>query len=420
MKSLLSRRDFLAATGGALLAAGCASRGEPTEPDGLAERIRGLLLGTYLGDALGGPIEFQPADQVAGIANPPKAWWDDEVWDADARRQAAERLRLRSYRELRPRPESYAHWLPDAAPGTITDDSRHKFVLLHALREAERRHRQPDVRGLAQAYLDWPQLPALRRRPHYSELCADWIEEWQLGARWVLGDRDEHRALPPERMWIGLPTCCGQMTSLPLAAVHAGRPEAAYRAAYELGFFDNGFGKDLNAALVAGLAVALAIPASTPAAEAWSKIIATLRQTDPLRHGSVRWTHRSVDRWLDVAHAQVVAAQGRPARLFAGLNREFAQTTKWEAQVPFTVVFACAEFAEWDPLAALQLSLEWGHDSDSYAQLLGAFVGALNGPDIFPAAWRNTVTERLREDYEVEIEADTRLLVRLHRQMPAR
>jgi hypothetical protein len=166
--------------------------------------------------------------------------------------------------------------------------------------------------------------------------------------------------------------------------------------------------------------VALAIPAGTPAPEAWSKIIATLRQTDPLRHGSVRWTHRSVDRWLDVAHAQVVAAQRRPARLFAGLDREFARTTKWEAQVPFTVVFACAEFADWDPLAALQLSLEWGHDSDSYAQLLGAFVGALNGPDIFPPAWRNTVTERLREDYEVEIEADTRLLVRLHRQTPAR
>jgi ADP-ribosylglycohydrolase len=418
MNPYLSRRSFLAATGATLLGAGCASPGQPDTVDGLQERIRGLLLGTYLGDALGGPIEFQPPDQVARIADAPKTWRDDEVLDANARRQAADRLRLRSYRELRPTPESYAHWLPHAEAGTITDDSRHKFVLLHALREADRHRQRLDVRGLAQAYLDWPDLPALRRRPHYRELCADWIEEWQFGARWVLGDRDERRALPPERMWIGLPTCCGQMTLLPLAALHAGRPEAAYRAAYELAFFDNGFGKDLNAALVAGLATALAVPAGTPAADGWAKVLATLRQTDPLRHGAVRWTHRSVDRWLDVAHAQVAAAQGRPARLFAGLNREFAQTTKWEAQVPFTVVFACAELAEWEPLAALQLSLEWGHDSDSYAQLLGALVGALHGPEIFPTAWREAVEARLRSDYEVDVASDVRLLVRLGQPKP--
>jgi hypothetical protein len=125
-----------------------------------------------------------------------------------------------------------------------------------------------------------------------------------------------------------------------------------------------------------------------------------------------------VDRWLDVAHAQVAAAQGRPARLFAGLNREFAQTTKWEAQVPFTVVFACAELAEWEPLAALQLSLEWGHDSDSYAQLLGALVGALHGPEIFPTAWREAVEARLRSDYDVDADADVRLLVRLGQPKP--
>ena len=72
MNPHLSRRSFLAATGATLLGAGCASRVQPDTADGLEERIRGLLLGAYLGDALGGSIEFQPPDQVARIADAPK------------------------------------------------------------------------------------------------------------------------------------------------------------------------------------------------------------------------------------------------------------------------------------------------------------------------------------------------------------
>ncbi len=418
--TVFSRRTFLAATtAAAVTVAGgsCATRPRNSSAvPTLEDRIRGLMIGTYLGDALGGPIEFQPPEQVHALADAPKEWRDDEVFDEAARSATAGRLRLRSYGDLRPVPESYAHWLPNALPGTITDDSRHKLVLLHALREAERRNRRElNVRELAQAYLDWPGLPAQRSRPHYGALCADWLEEWQLGARWVLGERDLKRALPPERMWVGLPTCSGQMTLTPLAALHAGQPSAAYRAAYDLAYFDNGIGRDLNAALVAGLAAALVFPndPANPAA-AWASVESQMREADPYRYLKVRWTERSVNRWLAVAHTAVRAADRRPARLFATLNREFALNSKWEAQVPFTVAFACAEMADYDPLAALQLSLEWGHDSDSYAQLLGAFVGALWGPAVFPVQWRQTVVERLRADYSVDFEADVRLLTRLH------
>jgi ADP-ribosylglycohydrolase len=47
----------------------------------------------------------------------------------------------------------------------------------------------------------------------------------------------------------------------------------------------------------------------------------------------------------------------------------------------------------------LQLSIEWGWDHDSYAQLLGAFIGAMYGPEIFPSAMRETVANRLILDY---------------------
>lgn len=392
-------------------------RGAAATDVDIRARIHGLLIGGYLGDALGGPVEFQEAAKVQALPDPPKRWRDDEVFDAPARAAAAARLRLRPYAPLRPVSESYGQWGSNCPPGTVTDDSRHKLVLLHALRAADRADAWPlDVRGLAQAYLDWPARPVVAENPEFRAQCADWLEEWQLAARWVLGERDAARALPPERMWQGLPTCCGQMTLPPLAAVFAGRPDDAHRAAWHLAFFDNGFGRDLNAALVAALATALVTP-SDPAQPkpAWDAVLAALRETDPYRHRKIRWSQRAVDRWLDLALRAAREAEGRPARMFAVFEQEFRHSSKWEAQVPFVVAFGCLALAEFEPLPAMQLTLEWGHDSDSYAQLLGAFTGALFGPGIFPAAWREAVAARLAADFSEDLEAQVDLLDRLRR-----
>ncbi|HMO66007.1 MAG TPA: ADP-ribosylglycohydrolase family protein, partial [Verrucomicrobiota bacterium] len=94
----------------------------------VSARIRGLLLGAYLGDALGGPVEFQDPDKVQALPDPPKRWGDDEILDAPARAAAAARLRLRPYAPLRPVSESYGQWGTNCPPGTVTDDSRHKLV----------------------------------------------------------------------------------------------------------------------------------------------------------------------------------------------------------------------------------------------------------------------------------------------------
>ena len=103
----------------------------------------------------------------------------------------------------------------------------------------------------------------------------------------------------------------------------------------------------------------------------------------------------------------------RPARLFATLDAEFKDTVKWEAQVPFVVALACLEIADYDPLAALALSLEWGNDTDSYAQMTGALIGAMHGPDIFPTKARAAVETRLRADYEQDLSELARFMAQL-------
>ena len=41
----------------------------------------------------------------------------------------------------------------------------------------------------------------------------------------------------------------------------------------------------------------------------------------------------------------------------------------------------------------------WGHDTDSYPQLAGAFIGALHGEEIFPTDARIAVEKQLLTDY---------------------
>ncbi|MFN0067168.1 MAG: hypothetical protein ACKVYV_05975, partial [Limisphaerales bacterium] len=123
----------------------------------------------------------------------------------------------------------------------------------------------------------------------------------------------------------------------------------------------------------------------------------------------------AVDRWLDFALGAAREAEGRPARMFAVFEREFRHNSKWEAQVPFVVAFGCLALAEFEPLPALQLTLEWGHDTDSYAQLLGVFIGALFGPEVFPAALREPVVARLAADFGEDLGAQADLLDRLRR-----
>ena len=386
------------------------------ERERLQSRIRGMLLGSLIGDALGGPVEFQSLNDVAKLSMPPKQWQNGERLNEEALKAAESRLMLRPYAPLRPDPEPYGHWLADAPAGTITDDSRHKFVLMHALRQALKDDEFPVTRqSLARAFLEWPHSSVVRDREDYRQLCEEWLEEFAKPARWILGERDRNLALPPERMWIGLPTCCGQMILPPIAAVYPGQPENAYLATWNLAFFDNGFGKDLNAALVAGLAVAMMQPDSKDTKDPWSKVVASMRETDPYHYGRVPWTTRPVDLWLDKTFAAVDRADHQPARLFAEWEQQFSSTIKWQAEVPFVVALGALRMCPRYPLAALQLSIEWGHDTDSYAALVGAFIGARFGEAVFPKELREPVEKRLRADFEEELDEWVKVLAMARR-----
>ena len=69
--------------------------------EGLRDKVEGLLVGSLIGDAAGGPVEFRPPDATAEWLPHCRDWPDERVVDADTLAELAAALRLAPYGPLR-------------------------------------------------------------------------------------------------------------------------------------------------------------------------------------------------------------------------------------------------------------------------------------------------------------------------------
>ncbi len=363
---------------------------------------------------MGGPVEFDEEGRAGQLMPRLRDWPRERAIGPSDLKTLAASLPLHGYEQLRPTTASYGPWTTSAPAGTVTDDSRHKIILMDALRRARDSGEPATRRSLAKAYLRFDNHPCIAAHPGYSDLNEEGHAEFRQAARWVLGQTSTERALPPERIWAGVGTCCGMMTLLPLAGAFPNRPEAAYRAAFELGFFDNGNAKDINAALVAALAVAITLDAdhNDPASrrQAWQQLKQVMLETDPFRYEDSPYTKRPVRQWMDYAEEAVRRSAGSPKALYRIFADECRVEHWWESHLIFVIVLACSELCDYDPLATMHVILDFGYDTDSSAQVLGAIAGALFGSDVFPAAMRATVTEQFQADYLEDLDEWTAVL----------
>jgi ADP-ribosylglycohydrolase len=363
--------------------------------------VAGLVMGGLLGDALGGPTEFQEGPHIDAVLPNLRRWPDDRRLTAADRRALAEGLQLRSYSGLRPQAEPYGPWSAGGPAGTVTDDSRHKIVLMRTLQRAIRDDRWPvTAADLAREYLAFTPHEGQAPDERLLILNDEGFREYRYAARWLLGDRDEQRARPVERLWSGVANCSGQMLLLPLAAAFPGQPEQAYRAAFMLDFVDAPIARDLAASMVAALASVMD-PATLawPAEQRWQRLLTTLRQTDPWGFAAVPFAGRPWIRWLDQAETFATDARGDTGALFRRLETDGQPVYWWDAHFTLLVPLACLHHCQFDPLATLHLTLDFRHDSDSYAQVLGAMIGAVHGQQVFPQPMRDAVAARLSADY---------------------
>jgi len=346
----------------------------------LSSKIEGMLIGSVIGDAAGGPVEF---------VNPPiRSFWsttDDKITKEGI-------LTLGSLFKLRAYPkdvEPFAQWEPYGPEGTITDDTRFKLIFFNTLKNYDG---VLTMKNFAQSVLDFRnELPE-----KYKDNYDDWIPEIEYATNWALGKKDN--AYPVERIWGGIPTMEGQMPFLPIAALNPADPEWCYLKTYELGYFDIGIAKDINSALVAGLARTLQEDGS------WKNFEEAMRTIDPYHYNKVLYVDRQLIKWLDLSHDLVRRSDGNIAKLFTLLEEYLETVYWWEAWVPIVVVMTCAEIVNYNPLASMQLMMEFGHDTDSYAQVMGAVLGAIHGKEVWPEDIVDTVNSRMKEQFNQNVD----------------
>ena len=100
----------------------------------------------------------------------------------------------------------------------------------------------------------------------------------------------------------------------------------------------------------------------------------------------------------------VKRADGNIAKLFVLLEENLETIYWWEAWVPIVVVMTCAEIVDYQPMASMQLMMEFGHDTDSYAQVMGAVLGAIHGKDVWPKDISSTVNNRMKEQFNQNVD----------------
>jgi len=341
----------------------------------LEDKIEGLLIGSAIGDAAGGPLEF--------VHPPDRGFWTTtkKQITKEGIQTLADSFKLRGYPKDA---EPFAQWEPYASAGTITDDTRFKMILFNTLKN----HQGKLIRkNFAAEVMDFRNQITDKYKPWFDK----WIVEIAYASRWVLGERVN--AYPPDRIWGGIPTMAGQMPFLPIAVLYPHDARKAYLKTWELGYFDVGVAKDMNAALVAGLVGALQKNSD------WKIVEQYMRETDPYNFNHVLYVPRRLTEWIEMSHWFVKRANGNIATLFRILENELQAKTWWESWVPIVVVFSCAEIVDYHPLASMQLMMEFGHDTDSYAQVMGAVMGAIHGKNVFPEDIRNTVNKRMKEQF---------------------
>ena len=346
----------------------------------LFSKIEGLLIGSAIGDAAGGPVEF--------VHPPLRSYWSttEEKISKQGIEELGSLFKLRAYPK---NAEPFAQWEPYGPRGTITDDTRFKIIFFNAL---DRYGLDMSVKDFAQSVLDFKDVLPTKYKDDFDE----WIPEIAFATNWVLGNQE--KAYPVERLWGGIPTMMGQMPFLPIATLNPQNPEWCYLKTYELGCFDVGVAKDINSALVAGLARALQSDGS------WKTFEESMRTVDPYKYGEVIYVERELHRWLDLSHKLVKRADQNIAGLFTLLEENLNTRYWWEAWVPLVVVMSCAEIVNYHPLASMQLMNEFGHDTDSYAQVMGAILGAIHGKEVWPKEIRQTVNHRMKEHFNQNID----------------
>jgi len=354
----------------------------------LYSRVFGCMVGSAIGDSFGAVVEFRSAEDLKRITG---GDWVGE---------------LLPFSEVFPALHPFGCWEACPPRGTGTDDTRNN----HIFAECVIRNR-----GFANSHLlAIEYVERYRDREEYYPSHADLAEqhlrhryEWACA---YLGMQD----LPPgsETPIINapgndFPTLHGLISLAFAGLLYRGDPEAAYRKAFELDFFDLGYAKDATAMLAAMVSAALGGATGREAVEAGLN-------TDPFGYGDGRVMGNRLRRFVDLAeHAET------DRWLVDALAQEVGPLHAFDPIDVLGVPAAALWHADGDPVRTIAMAANDRNldadgrfvslrDVDCTGGVAGALAGAVNGVEAFPDDWVADVVRANRNLYGIDIEGNAR------------
>ncbi|GAB5561651.1 MAG: hypothetical protein SynsKO_32980 [Synoicihabitans sp.] len=401
------------------------------------DKVLGLLIGSAIGDAMGAPTEMWSRDDiqfdygfVGGL--------DDMVRT----------------------PSAEGTWKNNLPAGGTTDDTRWKALTIDFLlsqkpgQESAADFAEFIVARYEQRIANLKSTEGFHPQPYEDALMKmAWLQEWALVAKPYLEDDLPAYSEALAKFYGGEMTCAGMLYSPMLAAAHPGRPEAAYQLAYNLGFFDLGYARDMTGLIAAMTAAAFEIEAhyvghkARPTSQAinpgrsglmpdseshsgsqpYDAILDTNRSIDPEGYFASRLIGRTAFRTYQ--HARRIVADARAVELdpeaepieipvafsqldsltYVRLKRAFDLLDEANQDIAFhpaeiyLITLTAMMYHDFEFTPTMSFITNYGRDNDTVAAIAGAILGAYWGAEKLPPEMSEQVLRVNREELDIDL-----------------
>lgn len=346
-----------------------------TEDEGLSlkGRVRALLHGVALGDALGAPVEKLSAGDIR--ARYGRVTSLDTRWHKMDLPDAARRHRIRGN-------------------GIITDDTLMTLCLMDIYSGANRHLDAWDMAKQMVEQIAWiPRwVPEMQRETML-------IERLFYPEKWIF-QRHQLASVDPRQGGIGNMVNCGAaMYIAPVGVANAGDPRAAYDEAIAFASgHQQSFG--LEAAGVMAAAVAAAFSRGATITSIVDAILGlakdgTRSAIEAIALGAARLRQAGAghEEVTDQLHRIILAfsAMGDDVEYSAaktGIGNDFYQPSRRNSIEELPMAIGFAVFNDGDFRASIEDGINSGRDTDSIGVMAGAILGALQGESVIREADR--------------------------------
>lgn len=370
----------------------------PLSQTELSDKIKGLLVGSAIGDAMGAPTEMWPREDIQHTYG-----WVNGL-DSMVREVSPEGI-----------------WLANLPGGGTTDDTRWKSLMVDYLAKNEGNTLEADsfaehIIQVYEAYFSG--LKALKPEQTLAleriNLKVLWLQEWYKISLAFQEDNlgAYHKALG--KFYGGEMVCAGLLYTQAIGLMFPGQPEDAYKKAFELSIFDLGLAKDIGS-----LSAAMTAAAMTANGDQ-NKVLDVLREVDPEGYFASRLVGRSSYRVLELARA--IVAEAKDSTLVdeklpkenkipnASIQRAYELLDQNQQDMPFHAaeihlqVLTAMLFNDFKFAETIIFLTNYGRDNDTTAAIAGAILGAFHGYEKLPKDMREKVLKVNKSHLGIDIE----------------